>query len=167
LDDSVNVSPSCSAEIEQAIDRLGMIRYDEHVNPRRFRLRFRRHRTPPLAVVLPVLYTIVYDCIQGRQGANAVELYIEGWDWDDGNIDHLALRGISPELIEDEVWLEAPRYLANRKGRSASHLMVGPDSGGRFWTICILQVEEDPAFWRAITGWQSKPHEIQWYRRSR
>ena len=50
-----------------------------------------------------------------------MELYIEEWEWDDGNIDHLDRHGITPELVEDEVWLEEPKYLANRKGRSASH----------------------------------------------
>ncbi len=96
-----------------------------------------------------------------------MRLYIEEWEWDDGNIEHLADRGITPELVEDEIWLEAPKYNANRKDRTASHFMIGPDRGGRMWTICILQVADDPATWRAITGWRSKPHEIQWYGRSR
>jgi hypothetical protein len=96
-----------------------------------------------------------------------MELFIEEWEWDDNNIEHLAARGITPELIEEEIWLEAPKYNTNRKGRTASHLMVGPDRSGALWTICILQVDEEPALWRAITGWRSKQHEAQWYRRSR
>jgi len=50
-----------------------------------------------------------------------MELSIEEWEWDDGNIEHLAARGISPELIEDEIWQEAPRYNTNLRNRSASH----------------------------------------------
>lgn len=96
-----------------------------------------------------------------------MELYIEAWEWDDGNMDHLAIRGITPELIEDDIWLEAPKYNTNRQNRSASHLMVGPDRAGRIWTICIVQVADDPATWRAITGWKSKPREEQWYLRNR
>lgn len=96
-----------------------------------------------------------------------MELFIEAWEWDDGNIEHLANRGITPELIEDEIWLESPKYNTNRKGRAASHFMVGPDRGGRIWTVCIVQVIDEPATWRAITGWPSKPHEQQWYRRAR
>lgn len=95
-----------------------------------------------------------------------MELYIEAWEWDDGNIEHLAQRGITPELIEDEIWLEAPKYNRNRQDRAASHLMVGPDRAGQFWTICILQVVDDHATWRAITGWKSKPREKQWYDRA-
>ncbi len=96
-----------------------------------------------------------------------MELSIEEWEWDDGNIEHLAARGISPELIEDEIWQEAPRYNTNRRNRSASYFMIGPDRSQRSWTICILQVAEDPAIWRAITGWKSKPYEVAWYRRAR
>lgn len=96
-----------------------------------------------------------------------MELYIELWEWDDGNIEHLATHGITPELIEDEIWLEAPKFNANRSDRAASHLMVGPDRGGQLWTICIVQVDDDPATWRAITGWRSKPREQGWYWRSR
>jgi hypothetical protein len=94
-------------------------------------------------------------------------LYIEAWEWDDGNIEHLATHGITPELIEDEIWLEAPKFLANRRNRAASHPMVGPDRGGELWTICIVQVEDDPAIWRAITGWRSRPREQEGYWRSR
>jgi hypothetical protein len=97
----------------------------------------------------------------------SVKLYIEEWEWDDGNIDKLSKRSITPELIEDEIWLEAPKYLRNRRGRSADYLMVGPDRGGTMWTIGILQVADDPATWRAISGWKSKPHEQEWYRRAR
>lgn len=96
-----------------------------------------------------------------------MELYIELWEWDDGNIEHLATHGITPELIEDEIWLETPKFIANRSGRAASHLMVGPDRGGQLWTICIVQVDDNPATWRAITGWRSKTREQAWYRRSR
>jgi hypothetical protein len=94
-------------------------------------------------------------------------LYIEAWEWDDGNIEHLATHGITPELIEDEIWLKAPKFLANRRNRAASHPMVGPDRSGELWTICIVQVEDDPAIWRAITGWRSRPREQEWYWRSR
>ncbi len=96
-----------------------------------------------------------------------MKLFIEAWEWDDNNIEHLATHGLTPELIEDEIWLEAPKYIANRQGRSASHLMVGPDRFGRMWTVCILQVDDDPVTWRASAGWRSKPHEAQWYRRAR
>lgn len=96
-----------------------------------------------------------------------MRLFIEEWEWDDDNIEHLARHGLTPELIQDEIWLEAPKYNANRAGRIASHIMVGPDRSGRLWTVCIVQSEEDPATWRAITGWPSKPQEENWYWRAR
>ncbi len=96
-----------------------------------------------------------------------MRLHIDLWEWDEANLDHLARHGITLELVEDEIWTEAPKYNKNLPGRSASHFMIGPDRGGTMWTICILQVGEAPAIWRAITGWESKSHEKAWYRRAR
>src|SRR5260221_8429403 len=129
-----------------------MIRQDQHINRRRLGLLHVRY---PLYFVPSIVYTIVCACIQIVKRAAFMELSIEEWEWDDGNIEHLAARGISPELIEDEIWQEAPRYNTNRRNCSASHFMLGPDRSQRLWTICILQVADDPAIWRAITGWKS------------
>jgi hypothetical protein len=96
-----------------------------------------------------------------------MRLLIDEWEWDDGNVEHLARRGVTPERIEEEIWALQPKFNANRHNRSASHYMIGPDQGGALWTICIIQIMDDPATWRAITGWRSKPREIAWYWRAR
>lgn len=96
-----------------------------------------------------------------------MELYIEAWEWDDANIAHLDAHGITPEMIEDEIWAEAPKFITNRHNRSASHLMVGPDRSGSLWTVCIIQVGAHSGVWRAITGWPSKPREAAWYWKAR
>lgn len=75
------------------------------------------------------MYTIVYTVYVRVKGEHGGGLYIEAWEWDDGNIEHLATRGITPELVEDKIWGEAPKYIADRHNRAASHLMIGPDLG--------------------------------------
>lgn len=92
-----------------------------------------------------------------------MELFIEEWEWDERNIEHLAKHDITPELIEDGIWSERPLFIRNKPDRAATHLMIGPDRGGAFWTICIRQVGDEPGLWRAITGWRSVPREVQWY----
>ena len=55
-------------------------------------------------------------------------------------------------------------FRRNKRRRAASHQMIGPDRGGQFWTICIVHVRDDR--WRAVTGWRSQRHEIDWYNKA-
>lgn len=89
---------------------------------------------------------------------------IHSWQWDDANLDYLARRGITRRIVR-QVAEEAPLFRKNKAGRSASHLMIGPDQGGKLWTICILEVELQPVVWRAFNGWSSDEKDIAWYRR--
>lgn len=87
-------------------------------------------------------------------------LWIGEWDWDDGNLDELARHGLDP-LVVVQVSEEHPKFRANRKRRAASHQMIGPDHGGRFWTVCIVCLHGER--WRAVTGWTSTARERAWY----
>lgn len=66
-----------------------------------------------------------------RQEDRAV--YIDEWDWDDGNLEELAPHGVTRRIVES-VAEEAPLFRRNKRGRAASHQMIGPDPGGRMWT---------------------------------
>lgn len=90
-------------------------------------------------------------------------MWISEWEWDDGNLDELAAHGVDRRAVV-EVAGEAPRFRRNKKGRAASHQMIGPDRGGRMWTICIVHTIDER--WRAITGWPSEDHERSWYDKS-
>lgn len=90
-------------------------------------------------------------------------LRIEDWDFDEANVEELAAHGVSVEIVDD-VAEERPRFRRNKKRRRATHQMIGPDRGGRFWVICLL--ETGPAVWRPITGWLAGDHEIDWWRKS-
>lgn len=94
-----------------------------------------------------------------------MRLVIEEWFWDEDNLTHFGY-GLSRAIVE-QVSDENPRFRPNKKGRSASHYMIGPDRGGGMWTICIAEMPHEPGVWIAITGWPSEPPEKQWYRRSK
>lgn len=91
---------------------------------------------------------------------------IIGWEWDEENLGHLRPPRPNRNTIR-EVATEDPRFRRNRRGRSASHQMIGPDAGGAMWVVCIVEVRTSLGRWRAITGWRARPREIAWYRRSR
>lgn len=90
-------------------------------------------------------------------------LRIEEWEWDEANIQEIARHGLIPRTVLG-VGSNAPRFRRNRKGRAATHQMIGPDPGGTMWVVCILQTR--PGRWRAVTGWEARAQEIEWYRRS-
>lgn len=92
-------------------------------------------------------------------------MYIAEWDWRDEDIEHMARHGVRPANVL-AVWRELPKYRRNRKGRAASHQMIGPDRGGLFFTIFIRQDDVTTGLWRAITGRNAVQAERAWWERS-
>ena len=93
-------------------------------------------------------------------------MYIDEWEWDDGNLDELARHGASRRIVE-QVAQDTPRFRRNKHGRAATHQMIGPDWGGAIWVICIAPVPGVDGLWRAITGWPATGADKAWYRRFR
>ena len=91
---------------------------------------------------------------------------IRGWEWDDANLEELAEHGLTPRVVR-QVGDEAPSFRRNKKGRAATHQMIGPDHGGSMWMVCIVRLPGSDDIWRAITGHDANEVEIEWYRRSR
>ncbi len=91
--------------------------------------------------------------------------YLDEWEWDDGNLKELARHGVQRRHVL-EVAEYAPRFRRNKKGRAASHQMIGPDQSGAVWAICIVQLPGRSGTWRAVTGWRATQAEAEWYRRS-
>lgn len=81
---------------------------------------------------------------------------IQEWDFDDGNLSHLAARDIDAAFIR-QIAAGEPRFVRHppREDRSSTHWMIGPAADGRYWTIAIRKVEDVPSTWRPITGWPS------------
>lgn len=69
---------------------------------------------------------------------------IAEWQWDDDNV---------PWMVQ-EVFAVNPRFRRNRKGRAATHQMVGPDAAG---------LDE---VWRVITARDATGPEKDWWERS-
>lgn len=85
--------------------------------------------------------------------------YVEGFEFDENNLaeierhlDHIRVS----QVLENEFIT-----VRNRKGRSATRLLVGRDNGGACITVAIVPTRE-PGIWRPITAWLSKPHEQGW-----
>lgn len=91
---------------------------------------------------------------------------ISEWQWDDGNLDELAAHGVRRSTVED-VAEEQPRFRRNKQGRAASHQMIGPDTSGAIYVICIVEVRGQPGLWRAVTGWPADTAERDWYLKRR
>jgi hypothetical protein len=99
-----------------------------------------------------------------KRGKPSHSIRIDDWDFDDANLEELAAHGLAPETVE-QVATNEPRFRKNKKGRPATHQMIGPDDGGRTRVVCIVEI--DSAVWRPITGWDAAEHEIEWWRKSR
>ena len=90
---------------------------------------------------------------------------IRAWQFDGGNLPHLARHGLDAALVE-EIAAGEPRFVRNipKSDRSGSHLMIGSSVRGRYWTVVITKVDEARFTWRAITGWPSTRKEERLYR---
>jgi len=73
-----------------------------------------------------------------------------GFEWNQGNVDKLAERGILIQEVEG-VWGNKPRYSRNKKGRSATWMMVGRDPvSGKKLKVGIIWADEEERILRAI-----------------
>lgn len=91
-----------------------------------------------------------------------VRLEVTEFEFDRRNLGHLALHGIDGNLIY-EVAAGEPVFRLNRPAgnRTGTHLMIGPDTRGRFWTIVLVLIDGDAGIWRPITGWPSTRKEAR------
>jgi hypothetical protein len=91
--------------------------------------------------------------VEARRAASASA---SRFDWDDGNVDKLAERGVRPEEVEG-IWANRPRYLRNKRTGSATWMMVGTDPrSGKRLRIGILWVDEEEGVLRAIHALELK-----------
>jgi uncharacterized DUF497 family protein len=90
------------------------------------------------------------------------EMRISGFEWDDGNVLHLALRhGVEPEEAE-EVFAATPLCRRTRRGHDAA---FGRTRAGRLLVI-IFERKADGLV-RIITGWDMNAAERRYYQRYR
>jgi hypothetical protein len=85
-------------------------------------------------------------------------IQVDGWRFDERNVEKLSRRGITPEQLEDV--LDEENYVVerNRKHRAAPHRMIGLDANGNCLTIPMTATDE-PGVWRPVTAWYCKASE--------
>ena len=82
---------------------------------------------------------------------------IADFAFDDDNDDKIASHGLTIRRVVQV--LDNPHVLVpNRKARRGAFLVIGRDNGGAAISIPV-EATHDPAVWRPITAWPSKPHE--------
>jgi len=83
--------------------------------------------------------------VDGNRGNGRVR--IAEWQWDEENREHIARHGVRER---DVFAVEAgrPRFRRNRNQRAATHVMIGPDRGGRFLAVFIVADVGTPDIWR-------------------
>ncbi len=87
---------------------------------------------------------------------------IDEFEWDDGNVLHLALRhGIEPEEAEEVLAL---RHLIRRTKRG-HYAAFGAARSGRLLVIIFARKAQGTA--RVITGWDMDARERRYYLRHR
>ena len=90
------------------------------------------------------------------------ELRISEFEWDEGNVLHLALgHGIEPEEAE-EVFAFGPIYRRTKQGHYA---VFGPTESGRL--LAIVFERKPKGLVRVITGWDMNVAERRYYQRHR
>lgn len=110
---------------------------------------------------------VLYDSIISKCNTKTFPmqelLEIEVWEfeWDEDNESHCARHGVTPSVAE-EVKGGTPLFFRNKRKRTGTHMMIGPDVGGRFWTVVILETSVEGR-WRPITGWPSDTPELRRY----
>ena len=92
-------------------------------------------------------------------------IYVSELEFDDNNLAELEVHGISMKQVVS-VLQENPRFFPNRKERSGTRLMIGPDSGGVMLSVPIIETPVKGR-WRPISGWPSKKSELAKWRQAK
>ena len=84
-------------------------------------------------------------------------IVVSGFLWDyslQGNVAHLALHDVKPDDVY-AVLSNSPIFFDNVPGRTATHVMVGPDNKDRVLYVALLATSES-GIWQPVAGWESR-----------
>lgn len=87
-------------------------------------------------------------------------------EYDEEVTRHIARHRLTPEIVFEVVDSDAV-WFKNRPGQRGSHLLIGPDRNGRFWTIILDEPSLPEGRWQLVTGWRSSTAEVQRWQESR
>lgn len=80
-------------------------------------------------------------------------------EFDEGNEEHATAKGVSVDELQ-QVFENRPRWLPNKKGRTATYLMVGRTKGGRPIVAAVIY-DEIRRTVRPITSRRCEDHEVK------
>ena len=87
---------------------------------------------------------------------------IAGFEWDEGNSQHIALgHGIEPAEAE-EVFARSPLF---RKTKRGHYVAMGPTLDGRY-LVLVFEIKRKGVA-RVITGWDMNDSEKRYYSKSK
>lgn len=90
-------------------------------------------------------------------------MLIVEFEWDDGNVAHLAERGLDVSDV-DAMLTSRITALKNKRAGSGDYKFIGRGTGGQLLTIVVARTAE-PGRWRPITGRRSTDGERTTYER--
>jgi uncharacterized DUF497 family protein len=91
-------------------------------------------------------------------------------EWDDDNLEHIALHGIDPEEVEEVVFEDCyPSWIVRNRWRRRAEprLMVFGQTCASRYLVVVIAVYRDRRVWRAITAWPMEPQTRRRYLRWR
>jgi len=92
-------------------------------------------------------------------------IYITALEFDDDNLEEIEAHGISMQQVES-VLVGRPKFFPNKRGRSATDVMVGPDSSGSMISTPIIATPV-PGRWRPVTAYESGKGDIAKWRQAK
>lgn len=90
---------------------------------------------------------------------------IDDLEVDDANAEEMARHGVSEARVLSVLESE-PRVFPNRRGRSATHILIGPDLSGIILSVPIVPTHVRGR-WRAVTAWESRAADIARWRKAK
>jgi len=84
------------------------------------------------------------------------------FEWDDGNIEHIARHGVSPDVVEDVAFDDEPWI---RKGKKGTRYMLGYSVAGRY--LFVVYVLPGKGIARGITAMDMDDKTKKRYRKRR
>jgi len=84
------------------------------------------------------------------------------FEWDDGNIEHIARHGVSPDEVEDVAFDDEPWI---RKGKKGTRYMLGYSVAGRY--LFVVYVLPGKGIARVITAMDMDDKTKKRYRKRR
>jgi hypothetical protein len=85
------------------------------------------------------------------------------FEWDDGNLMHMAERGLDANAVNDMLAYRITA-LRNKRAGAGTYKLIGRGKGGEMLTIVVTGTAE-PGRWRPITGRRSTVGEKRIYER--